>query len=119
VIGALPIIGDLIGLAGDWLKGKREIKAAIIKRQAELIRSKTENDAAWELAQINAKDRWLRRGCFLLFALPFAWAAFDPAGVHEYFTVALGAIPRWYQVAFLSMVGGIWGVATLKGILNK
>jgi len=110
---------DGLRLAGEVIKGRQKITAAKAQKTADLIQSQTDNDAAWERTQINHKDRWLRRGSFIVFSLPMVWAAFDAEAVRQYFEVALAVVPEWYQAAYMSMIGAIWGVATLKSLLNK
>ncbi|MDQ6970921.1 MAG: hypothetical protein Q9M16_10470, partial [Mariprofundus sp.] len=113
--GILSLISAGIGIGGEFLKGKQAITKAKAEKAAELIQSKTDNDHAWEMQQINAKDAWLRRGSFLVFSIPMIWAAFDAQAVSDYFTVALGSVPDWYVKAYMMMIGGIWGIAALKG----
>lgn len=108
-----------IGLFGDWIKGKQGIVKAKAEKTAELIQSKTDNDNLWEMQQINAKDSWLRRGSFLVFSIPMIWAAFDAQAVNEYFTIALAGVPDWYVKSYMMMIGGIWGIAALKGLVKK
>lgn len=108
-----------IGLFGEWMKGKQQITKAKAEKVAQLIQSKTDNDHAWEMQQINAKDAWLRRGSFLVFSIPMIWAAFDAQAVNDYFTIALAGVPDWYVKSYMMMIGGIWGIAALKGLINK
>ena len=113
------LIGSLIGLGGDWLKGRQQIVKAKAEKAAQLIQSKTDNDHLWEMQQINAKDAWLRRGSFFVFSIPMIWAAFDAQAVNDYFTVALAGVPDWYVKSYMMMIGGIWGIAALKGLIKK
>jgi hypothetical protein len=113
------IIGSLIGLGSSWIKGKQQITQAKAEKAAELIQSKTDNDHLWEMQQINAKDSWLRRGSFLVFSIPMIWAAFDAQAVNDYFTIALAGVPDWYVKSYMMMIGGIWVIAALKGLIKK
>jgi len=113
------LISAGIGVFSEWMKGKQQITKAKADKAAQLIQSKTDNDHLWEMQQINAKDSWLRRGSFLVFSIPMIWAAFDAQAVNDYFTVALAGVPDWYVKSYMMMIGGIWGIAALKGLIKK
>lgn len=117
-LSGIPIIGDLIELGSVYIKGKQKIKLASDSNTARLISDTNSNNSAWELSSLSDKDKWLRRGSFAMFALPFIWAVFDPNAVKDYFDVALDSMPEWYIKMFGVMIGGIWGVATLKNIFS-
>ena len=114
VLSAIPIVGDLINLGSTYMKGKTEIKKAEMNNTAKLLGDEQSNNSSWEMANLTDKDKWLRRGSFLMFAMPFIWAMFDPEAVKNYFDVALEAMPEWYVKLFGIMIGGVWGVAALK-----
>ena len=44
----------------------------------------------------------------------FVVAIFDKQAVSDYFTIALAAVPEWYQWAYVSILGAIWGIAEFK-----
>jgi hypothetical protein len=97
------------------LKGQDlDIKMAVKENKARLLRDTNSNNHDWEMANLEDKDRWLRRISFGMFSAPFIWALFDPEGVQAYFDVALKAMPEWYIQLFAAMVGGVWGFAALK-----
>lgn len=91
-----------------------DIKMAVKENKARLLRDTGSNNHDWEMANLEDKDRWLRRISFGMFSSPFIWALFDPEGVKEYFDIALAAMPEWYIQLYAAMVGGVWGFAALK-----
>lgn len=93
---------------------KMEVQQAILDNKARLARDENSNNHEWEMANLEDKDKWLRRISFTMFAAPFIWALFDPDGVKEYFDVALASMPEWYIQLFAAMVGGVWGFSALK-----
>lgn len=118
MFGLSGLISGVVDIFGGWIKRKQKIANAKAERKATLIQSKTDNDHAWEMAEINKGDMWLRRACFAMFSLPFIVAMFDPTAVNDYFTVGLSSVPAWYQHAFMAMVGAIWGVVELKNAVT-
>jgi len=117
--GLIALASTVIGIGGDWLKGRQQIVKAKATKAAELIQTKTDNDHLWEMEQIKGKDRWLRRGSFLVFSIPMIWAAFDAQAVNDYFTIALASVPDWYVKAYMMMIGGIWGISAIKSLFAK
>ncbi len=91
-----------------------DIKLAVKENTSRLLRDESNNNHSWEMANLEDKDRWLRRISFAMFSAPFIWALFDALAVKEYFEVALKAMPEWYIKLFAAMVGGVWGISSLK-----
>ena len=114
-LGFLLDIGKT--LVGDWTaarQDKRAIKKAVTENKIRLAQNEQSHNSEWEMAQLQGKDTLLRRVSFLLMSAPFVIAVFDPASVHDYFTVALAVVPQWYQWAYVSILGAIWGIAAFK-----
>lgn len=115
------IAGPLIDGVKEWNNGrvelkkkKMDIKNAVAENKARLLRDTNSNNHEWEMANLEDKDKWLRRISFSMFSAPFIWALFDPKGVETYFKTALAAMPEWYIQLYAAMVGGVWGFAALK-----
>lgn len=115
------LLDPVLSVAKSWNDGRvklkeknLDIKSAVLENKARLLRDKDSHNHDWEMANLEDKDRWLRRISFGMFSAPFIWALFDPDGVKEYFNVALAAMPEWYIQLFAAMVGGVWGFAALK-----
>ena len=122
MIGA--ILGPVITIAGDWLKGYQEVKVAerktkiaIEKNKARLALDKNSCNHEWEMASLAGADKFLRRMSFFLFVMPFVVAIVSPEIVRNYFAVGLEPIPDWYKKIVIGMVGGIWGLSELKNII--
>jgi type II secretory pathway pseudopilin PulG len=117
----LPLVATLAGIAGDWLQGrrdaaqdKRQIVAAVNQRRAELAKARTTHNQNWELRALEGKDSQLQRVSFAILTFPFIWAAFDPAGVSNYFKTVLSVVPDWYIGAYLTALGAIWASAKMR-----
>ena len=115
------LAGPIIDGVKEWNKGRVElkkkhldIKSAVAENKARLLRDEGSNNHEWEMANLEDKDKWLRRISFGMFAGPFIWALFDPDGVKTYFDTALASMPEWYIQLFAAMIGGVWGFSALK-----
>jgi hypothetical protein len=117
ITAGIDLVSNIVGRVGDSVKQGREIAAAEAENKARLLRDEQSHNSAWEMANLTDKDQGLRRVCFGIFMFPFAWAAFDPSGVSNYFQVVLTAMPEWYVQIVIAMVGGIWGISALKNVV--
>ena len=119
---------EIVELAADliknWFEGRqkidqaeRERKIAIINTQARLASDEETHNSAWELAALADSDRFLRRISFAILAFPFLYAIKDPQAVAYYFNTALAAMPSWYVKSFMSILGAVWGISSLKNTL--
>lgn len=114
-LGFLLDIGKtLVSNWTDAQSNKRAIKKAVADNKIRLAQSAQTHNSAWEMAQLENKDTLLRRLSFVLMSVPFVVAIFDPQSVHDYFTIALAAVPNWYQWAYVSILGAIWGISAFK-----
>ena len=118
MIGAL--IGPISELAGTWLKGKVETKAAetrakVAKAEAEaqIMLSAATSEAEWErvMAQASSnswKDEWLT----ILFSIPLILSFCGEWGRHitEQGFAALEVMPNWYQYTLGVIVAASFGV---------
>lgn len=122
-----PVTGgaSLLGFAADIGKGffndykesrvnKRNIAAAVAANKIRLALSEQSNNQAWEMAQIEGKDKFLRRVSFFMLSAPFMVAIVAPESVRDYFTIALASMPEWYQYTYMSIVGAVWGISEFK-----
>lgn len=116
--GLLTLVGTVIGeLVTDWRQGrqnKRQVKQAVTENRIRLAQSKTSHNQAWEMAALEGGDKWLRRVSFFMLSFPLVWAGFDSESARSYFTDALGVLPDWYIVAYVGVLGAIWGLSELK-----
>lgn len=110
---AIPIIGELFGIARAWLQGKQKVQEASDARKAELIR----HEANWDNIMAEAsthswKDEWLTLlfsvpliGCFIPSMVPHIQAGFE----------VLKSMPGWYSYTIGVIVAASFGV---KGVIS-
>ncbi len=119
-LGLLLNIGKtLVGNWTDSQANKRAIKKAVADNKIRLAQSEQTHNSQWEMAQLENKDSLLRRVSFVLLSIPFVVAMFDPVAVQTYFTVAIASVPDWYQWAYVSILGAIWGLSSFKNFKGK
>lgn len=124
------ILTGIFSMAGDWLKGRRELKAVKLEGEIALARAKTvaqitlmadkqAADVAWENLSITNsgwKDEWFT----LLLSIPIIMC-FIPGGaqyVQAGFSALNESTPEWYQWAFLVAVGSSFGVRKLTDFMS-
>tara|TARA_Y100000114_G_scaffold85334_1_gene78857 strand:- start:1387 stop:1770 length:384 start_codon:yes stop_codon:yes gene_type:complete len=122
----IPAIADL---AGGWLKGKAEQKAAESKAkvakavaEAEVLKVAATHEAGWEKimaqgSQNSLKDEWLVG----LFSIPLILSFCGEWGrtiVSEGFA-ALETMPDWYQYTLGVIVAASFGVRSATKFFGK
>lgn len=122
----IPIVGDL---AGSWLKGRVETKAAQTKAkvakaeaEAEIMKVAATSEANWEkiMAQgtvHSLKDEWL----VLLFSIPLILAFCGDWGrniVAQGFA-ALDTMPEWYQYSLGVIVASSFAVRSATKFFKR
>lgn len=103
----------------NHFKQKGEIKKAASENKARLLRDESTNNHAWEMAQLEGKDIWLRRLTFGILSFPVVMAWFDPDLVKEYFDVGLASMPEWYIYVYMGIIGAIWGISEFKELRKR
>ena len=106
-----------LGMGSDHLEGKRKLKQAEVDNTARLLQDEQSNNHDWEMANLQDKDKWMRRISFAMFTWPFIWIYFDQAGAQTYFVVLEDFLPQWYKQTYMAITGGIWGISALKNTL--
>ena len=122
------LIGPIANLAGTWLNGKVEQKAAqnkvkVAKAEAEaqIMLSAATSEAEWDriMAKASAnswKDEWLT----ILFSIPLV-LAFIP-GMEEVVAngfARLNEMPEWYQYSLGVIVAASFGVRSATKFFGK
>ena len=117
------LIPAIANLAGGWLKGKAEEKAATSKAkvakaeaEAEVMKVAATHEAGWEkiMAQ-GSQDSWKDEAwtilfiiiiamCFIPFTQPYVEQGFD----------ALSRTPDWFQWAMYASIGASFGLRGIK-----
>ena len=118
----LPIIGDL---AGSWLKGKADEKAAVSRAkvakaeaEAEVMKVAATHEAGWEKIMAEAsKDSWKDEAWTILFIIIIAMCFIPPLQpyVDRGFEV-LSTTPQWFQWAMYASIAASFGLRGIKGI---
>ena len=121
----MEFLSLLIAPLTKWLSNRSEVKAAkhsrelaIINNQARLAADTESHNHEWEMASLKNQDKSLRWCSFWLFATPILVTVLAP----EYGAVIwvnLELVPSWFKTVFISMIGGIWGIAELKQAIPR
>ena len=122
------LIGPIASLAGTWLNGKVETKAAETKAkvakaeaEAQIMLARATSEADWEKimaqgSQSSWKDEWL----VILFSVPLI-LAFIP-GMEEVVAngfARLNELPEWYQYTLGVVVAASFGVRSATKFFGK
>lgn len=123
------LLGPISELAGTWLRGKVETKAAetrakVAKAEAEaqIMVSRATSEADWEKimaqgSQSSWKDEWLT----ILFSIPLILVFCGDVGreiVANGFT-ALETMPEWYQYTLGVIVAASFGIRSATKFFGK
>ena len=122
------LIGPIASLAGTWLNGKVETKAAETKAkvakaeaEAQIMLSRATSEADWEKIMAQGsnnswKDEWL----VILFSIPLI-LAFIPGmeGVVQNGFEQLNKMPEWYQYSLGVIVAASFGVRSATKFFGK
>ena len=118
----IPAIADL---AGGWLKGKAEEKAAqsrvkVAKAEAvaEVMKVAATHEAGWEKIMAEAsKDSWKDEAWTILFIAIIAMCFIPPLQpyVDRGFEV-LSTTPDWFQWAMYASIAASFGLRGIKGL---
>lgn len=127
MIGSL--IGPIANLAGTWLQGRVQTKAAETeakvaksKAEAQIMLSAATSEAEWERvmaqgSQGSWKDEWLT----ILFSIPLILSFCGDWGreITEQGFQALEAMPGWYQYTLGVIVAASFGVRSATKFFGK
>ena len=124
------LLGPIASLAGTWLNGKVETKAAETKAkvaraeaEAQIMVSRATSEADWEkiMAQ-GTQNSWKDEYLVLLFSiplilafLPFEWA--DQAVANGF--AALDSMPQWYSYTLGVIVASSLAVRSATKFFGK
>ena len=118
----IPAIADL---AGGWLKGKAEekaaqsrVKVAKAEAEAEVMKVAATHEAGWEKIMAEAsKDSWKDEAWTILFIAIIAMCFIPPLQpyVDRGFEV-LSTTPDWFQWAMYASRAASFGLRGIKGL---
>ena len=116
----IPAIAEL---AGGWLKGKADEKAAqsrvkVAKAEAEVMKVAATHEAGWEKIMAEAsKDSWKDEAWTILFIAIIAMCFIPPLQPYvERGFDALARTPDWFQWAMYASIAASFGLRGLKGL---
>jgi hypothetical protein len=123
------LIGPIADLAGTWLNGKVETKAAETKAkvakaeaEAQIMLSRATSEADWEKimaqgSQNSWKDEWLT----ILFSIPLILVFTGEWGREVVASgfAALETMPEWYQYTLGVIVAASFGVRSATKLFGK
>jgi len=118
----LPVIGNL---AGSWLKGKADekaaqsrVKVAKAEAEAEVMKVAATHEAGWEKIMAEAsKDSWKDEAWTILFITIIAMCFIPP--LQPYVDRGFGVLsttPQWFQWAMYASIAASFGLRGIKGI---
>lgn len=116
MIGAIPIIGDLIGLGKTWIEGKQKRSQAKAEAEAQVMINAANDQGEWEKLQAQASaDSWKDEYWTLVLSVP-AILCFFPGTVE---TVqagfqALNTMPEYYRYFLGISIGASFGIKGWK-----
>jgi hypothetical protein len=118
----IPAIAEL---AGGWLKGKADEKAALSRvkvakaeAEAEVMKVAATHEAGWEKIMAEAsKDSWKDEAWTILFIAIIAMCFIPPLQqyVNRGFEV-LSTTPDWFQWAMYASIAASFGLRGIKGL---
>ena len=109
-------------MASTWMTNhneksmaKHNREVAIIENEARLAQDKESHNSAWEMAQLQDKDKILRWFSYSMFTLPIIITVVNPEWGRQIFE-NLSYAPSWLVEVFIGLNGAIWGLSSLKNI---
>ena len=117
----LSLIVDSVKTVFGWIaeksKAKHEKEMAVIELEKRLLLSKQQANSQWEIAQLKDKDKWLRRGAFLLFASPLIASLISPEwGVK--IQAAWHTLPLWQSNVLSGICLGVFGMRKIPELIG-
>jgi len=123
------LIGPLSNLAGTWLTGRTEAKAAenrvrVAKADAEaqVVLSAAQSGQEWErLMAKNASSGWADEMYAIIFALPLVLAFCGDTGreIVQNGFIALNACPDWYKAMLGVILSAVFASRQAAKFMGK
>lgn len=111
MIGNISVISSVLGLAGDWLEGRRRRQQARLDADIAIEARRAEADISWDNIQAqNAATSWQDDGWTLLFQM-CVLACFIP-GLQPYVLQGfeiLSQLPDYFQIFLGLSVAAAYG----------
>lgn len=116
MIGAIPIIGDLIGLGKTWIQGKQKRSQAKADAEAAVLVSSATSRQEWEKLQAQASaNSWKDEYWTIVLSIP-AIMCFFPQGVDAAAAgfAALDTMPEYYRYFLGVAITASFGIKGYK-----
>lgn len=106
------LVGEAVGIFGDWLQGRRRVQQARVESEVAIQQARATADIDWDQIQAqNASNSWKDEWFTILLSIPLIMA-FIP-GLQEYvaagFQVISEDVPDWFVAAFALAVSAAFG----------
>lgn len=112
MIGLRDLLGSALGIAGDWLEGRRARAQARLAADIAVEQSRVNSDIDWDRIQAqNSANSWKDEWFTIILSLPLI-AIFVPPlreSVAESFSYLQEVVPDWYLLYFGLAVSAAFG----------
>ena len=110
------LAGSVIEKRAEKAQAKHKLELAVIENKARLAISKSEHNQAWEMAQLEDKDKVLRWFSYTMFTAPIVITVVSPEWGKQIFQ-NLEYAPSWVVEVWIAMNGAVWGLSSLKNVV--
>lgn len=111
MIGAMSVVSSVLGMAGDWLEGRRRVNEARVEAEVEIERARATADINWDNVHAqNSASSWKDEAWTIILAAPFI-AVFFP-DLQPYVAqgfVHLEDVPDYYKAFVALAIGAAFG----------
>ena len=107
MLGALGVVGKIVGVGGQVLTAKSDLKRVKIEAEAKAIMKAAESSETWErMSAENAKNSWKDEFWTIVLSIPLILSFIphlQPFVVQGF--DALEDVPDWYKWSIMSAIG--------------
>ena len=97
----------------ETLQARHNLKLAGITNRTRLLLSKEEANHEWEMRSLETSPKVLKYFSFVMFSAPIVVTIVSPTvGTELWNNLAL--VPDWFQGAWITINGTVWGISALK-----
>ena len=113
----LAAILGVLGLGGEVIKAKAELKRTRIEAETKAVMNAADNDATWEkMAGQNAASSYLDEFWTAILVIPLVLAFTGRGDVVDAGFEALQDVPDWYVWSVLASVGWAFARRGIPGV---
>lgn len=124
MLGWFKLLGGALGIGGDYLKAKNELKLTKVQGEIDVTKKKAESIDTWEQTQAkNSQTSWKDEFWTVVWSIPVI-LAFTPEGAKYALAgfEALKQMPEWYTYTLMTIVLASFGIrigGVVKDKLDK